>query len=68
MTIKIKFASGKEIELTPEEYAELVIREKEKVVFVPYDNTPRYVPFVQPEQPFIYEQPVITCATAQGKK
>lgn len=66
MTIKIVFSTGKVIELTQEEYAELAV--KEKTVYVPYDNTPHLAPFIQPVIPYYPNgYPTITCSTATAK-
>lgn len=58
MTIKIKFVSGKEIELTKEEYDELFNKAFFTPQFVPIPTVPYYPP-QWPTYP--YDNITITC-------
>lgn len=66
MTIKLKLSTGKEIELTQEEYTELVGKGNIVYIQVPVEKQPDFIPYVPvyPQYPWPvspYGGPVITC-------
>ncbi len=64
MVLKLKFSTGKEIELTSEEYAELVGRGNTIYVPVIIEKQPEVVPYIPiyPQYPmYPWQNPVITC-------